>query len=92
MWKAFGGHIKSWNVSFRYIKYFEYLDQKYLDCATDDPILELEQQVYLKDGRIFEYSQTRQRYDKGSFLFTNILWVYFKYWTCMNAIRIFIIL
>jgi len=48
-------------------------DQKYLACATDDPILELEQQVYLKDGRIFEFSQTRQRYDKGSFLFTNIL-------------------
>jgi|SRR5699024_5406864 len=48
-------------------------DQKYLNCATDDPILELEQQVYLKDGRIFEFSQTRQRYDKGSFLFTNIL-------------------
>lgn len=47
-------------------------DQKYLDCAKDDPILELEQQVYLKDGRIFEFSQTRQRYDRGSFLFTNI--------------------
>jgi GntR family transcriptional regulator len=47
-------------------------DQKYLNCKQDDPILEVEQQVYLKDGRVFEFSQTRQRYDKGSFLFTNI--------------------
>lgn len=47
-------------------------DQKYLNCEKDDPILEVEQQVYLKDGRVFEFSQTRQRYDKGGFLFTNI--------------------
>lgn len=47
-------------------------DQKYLDCAADDPVLEVEQQVFLEDGRIFEFSQTRQRYDKGSLLYSNI--------------------
>ena len=34
-------------------------DQKYLNCRKDDPVLEVEQVVYLADGRPFEYSQTR---------------------------------
>lgn len=40
-------------------------DQKYLRCAEDDPVLEVEQTVRLADGRIFEYSQSRFRYDKA---------------------------
>ncbi|KAF1299104.1 transcriptional regulator [Enterococcus sp. JM4C] len=40
-------------------------DIKYLDCQPDDPILEVEQTVYLDNGTPFEYSQTRHRYDRG---------------------------
>ena len=47
-------------------------DQQYLNCKVDDPVLEVEQQVFLEDGRVFEFSQTRQKYDKGSLLYTNI--------------------
>ncbi|MEG1045361.1 UTRA domain-containing protein, partial [Carnobacterium sp.] len=32
-----------------------------------DPVLEVEQLVYLKDGRPFEYSRSRHRYDKRSY-------------------------
>ncbi|MGT2957648.1 transcriptional regulator [Streptococcus bovimastitidis] len=41
-------------------------DHDYLDCKENDPVLEIEQVVFLKDGRPFEYSQTRARYDKAS--------------------------
>jgi GntR family transcriptional regulator len=41
-------------------------DQIYLDCQDDDPILEIEQIVFLKNGKPFEYSQTRARYDKAT--------------------------
>ncbi len=41
-------------------------DQIYLECAKDDPVLEIEQVVFLKDGRPFEYSQTRAKYTKAS--------------------------
>lgn len=44
------------------------LDQKYLNCQLTDPILEVEQVVYLDTGTPFEYSKTRRRYDKGSIL------------------------
>ena len=37
-----------------------------------DPVLEVEQVVYLDDGIPFEYSQTRHRYDKGDFTATNL--------------------
>lgn len=47
-------------------------DQKYLDCGKEDPILEVEQIVYLEDEIPFEYSQTRHRYDKGDFIITNV--------------------
>lgn len=40
-------------------------DQKFLNCSVYDPVLEIDQVVYLSDGRPFEYSQTRRRYDKG---------------------------
>nr|WP_308292748.1 UTRA domain-containing protein [Streptococcus parauberis] len=41
-------------------------DQIYLECAKDDPVLEIEQVVFLKDGRPFEYSETRAKYTKAS--------------------------
>ncbi|MGM0218962.1 GntR family transcriptional regulator [Enterococcus sp. AZ126] len=40
-------------------------DKKYLECTEYDPVLEIDQVVYLKTGEPFEYSQTRRRYDKG---------------------------
>ncbi|MCP0886687.1 GntR family transcriptional regulator [Ligilactobacillus sp. WILCCON 0076] len=41
-------------------------DIKYLDCQENDPIFEVDQVCFLADGRPFEYSQTRNRYDKGA--------------------------
>lgn len=49
------------------------IDQKYLDCQTDDPILEVEQVVYLNNGIPFEYSFARHRYDKFVFTSVNIM-------------------
>lgn len=42
------------------------LDKKYLDCTDTDPVLQISQVVYLRDGAPFEYSHTRHRYDQGS--------------------------
>ncbi len=47
-------------------------DQEYLDCKVDDPVLEVEQVVYLKDGRPFEYSRSRHRYDTRSYTISDI--------------------
>ena len=47
-------------------------DQKYLNCELTDPILEIEQTVFLSDGRPFEYSHSRHRYDMGDFVVMNI--------------------
>lgn len=47
-------------------------DQEYLDCQADDPVLEVEQIVYLKDGRPFEYSRSRHRYDIRSYTVVDI--------------------
>jgi GntR family transcriptional regulator len=47
-------------------------DQEYLDCKVDDPVLEVEQVVYLKDGRPFEYSKSRHRYDTRSYTISDI--------------------
>lgn len=41
------------------------LDQEYLFCSKEDPVLQVEQVVHLIDGTPFEYSRTRHRYDKG---------------------------
>lgn len=46
-------------------------DQQYLECAQDDPVLEISQVVFLDSGIPFEYSHSRHRYDKGDVLFTN---------------------
>lgn len=43
------------------------LDLQYLNCKPDDPVLEVAQMVYLKNGQPFEYSHSRNRYDKRSF-------------------------
>jgi len=42
-------------------------DFKYLDCKEHDPVLEVAQVVYLKDGRPMEYSRSRNRYDTRSY-------------------------
>lgn len=47
-------------------------DQQYLECQKDDPVLEIDQIVYLDDGRPFEHSQARHRYDKGDITITNL--------------------
>lgn len=41
-------------------------DMKYLECANDDPVLCIQQKAYLDDGRPFELSETRNRYDRGA--------------------------
>ncbi|KRL04568.1 GntR family transcriptional regulator [Liquorilactobacillus oeni] len=46
-------------------------DIKYLKCKPNDPVLQISQTVSLKDGRIFEYSHTRHRYDKGNIVVFN---------------------
>lgn len=46
-------------------------DIEYLDCQSDDPVLEIEQTVYLDNDIPFEYSQTRHRYDKGDITVVN---------------------
>lgn len=38
-------------------------DQSYLNCEITDPILEVEQVVYLKNGQLLEYSRSRNRFD-----------------------------
>ena len=42
-------------------------DQKYLDCDEHDPILEIEQVVYLEDGTPFEYSRSRNKYNTRTY-------------------------
>ena len=37
-------------------------DQEHLHCLPDDPILQIEQVVYLEDGTPFEYSKSRSKY------------------------------
>lgn len=41
------------------------LDKMYLNCSANDPVLEVEQVVFLDSGVPFEFSKTRRRYDKG---------------------------
>lgn len=38
-------------------------DQKFLECLPEDPVLELEQVIYLDNGRAIDYSRSRNRYD-----------------------------
>lgn len=48
-------------------------DQKYLNCEETDPILEVEQLVYLKNGQPIEYSKSRNRYDTRSYSILDVL-------------------
>jgi GntR family transcriptional regulator len=43
------------------------LDRQYLNLQPDEPVLEIEQIAYLKNGIAFEYSFARHRYDKFEF-------------------------
>lgn len=43
-------------------------DQDYLDCKPNDAILAVHQLAYLKDGRPFEISETRDRYDRAGYI------------------------
>ncbi len=43
-------------------------DQQYLNCAENDPVLEVQQVVYLKDGQPIEYSSSRNRFDVRTIL------------------------
>lgn len=38
------------------------IDQEHLECLVDDPILQVEQVVYLEDGTPFEYSKSRSKF------------------------------
>lgn len=48
-------------------------DWKYLNCETMDPVLEVLQSVYLNDGRIIEYSTSRNRYDQNSYSVLDVI-------------------
>ena len=48
-------------------------DQEYLNCQENDPVLEVEQVVYLKNSRPIEYSKSRNRYDKKSYTVLDVL-------------------
>ena len=43
-------------------------DQKYLKAKKNDPILELEQIVWLNNGQPVEYSTSRNRYDERNYI------------------------
>ncbi|MFL2081702.1 GntR family transcriptional regulator [Latilactobacillus sakei] len=47
-------------------------DQEYLDCAPTDPVLEVEQVVYLDSGQPIEYSRSRNRYDRRSYTYLDV--------------------
>lgn len=42
-------------------------DRKYLKLKSDEPIIEVERVAYLDNGKAFEYSFARHRYDKYEF-------------------------
>lgn len=48
------------------------LDHTYLDCKEHDPVLEVEQIVYLKNGKPFEYSRSRNRFDTRSYTMVDV--------------------
>lgn len=50
----------------------DHYDQEYLNCDATDPVLEVEQVVYLSDGRPLEYSRSRNRYDQRSYSVLNV--------------------
>ena len=61
-----GLNIQSAHSTVRAMKSDE-LDRKYLNLEKDEPILEVERVAYLDNGKVFEYSFSRHRYDKYEF-------------------------
>lgn len=47
-------------------------DQKYLDCDPTDPVLEIQQIVYQKNGSPIEYSRSRNRYDTRVYSYLDV--------------------
>lgn len=45
----------------------EKLDREYLKLEADEPVIEVERIGYLDNGKVFEYSFSRHRYDKFEF-------------------------
>lgn len=46
-------------------------DKKYLSCDDTDPVLEVEQVIYLEDGTPLEYAHCHYRYDHGGVIMVN---------------------
>ena len=47
------------------------LEQEYLRCDGADPVLEVEQIIYLQDGTPLEHARCRYRYDRGGITIVN---------------------
>lgn len=47
-------------------------DQKYLNCTHNEPVLKVEQVVFLEDDTPFEFSESRARYDKEQIIANNV--------------------
>ena len=47
------------------------LEQRHLQCEAADPLLEVEQVIYLEDGTPLEYARCRYRYDHGGIVIVN---------------------
>jgi GntR family transcriptional regulator len=47
------------------------LDKEHLHCESGDPILEVEQVIYLDDGTPLEYAHCHYRYDHGGIVIVN---------------------
>ncbi|MCZ3393889.1 UTRA domain-containing protein, partial [Enterococcus faecium] len=48
------------------------MDQKYLKCDLTEPVLQVQQTVFLQNGEPFEFSTTRHRFDMGSITTINM--------------------
>jgi GntR family transcriptional regulator len=46
-------------------------DKTYLNCEETDPVLEVEQVIYLEDGTPLEYAHCHYRYDHGGVIVVN---------------------
>ena len=46
-------------------------ERQHLECGAADPVLEVEQIVYLEDGTPLEFARCRYRYDRGGFVIVN---------------------
>ena len=47
------------------------LDREHLNCEASDPVLEVEQVIYLEDGTPLEYAHCHYRYDHGGIILVN---------------------